>query len=245
MAGLGETCTHIGAILFYLEALHRLRGTETCTERRCKWVMPKFQKNMDYLPIASIDFTSAKGKKKKLDAAIDSSLSEESLSSIKDHACRPPTEEEKHAFFRELSQAGTQPGILSLIPEYSHPYIPKTSLPEFPQPLTALYDPNFLKLGYDELLQKCESVNVVITSSMASSIENETKQQSKSKLWYKYRSGRVTASKMKSVCHTDPAKPSQSLIKQICYPQYYTFRSRQTDWGCKHNFLPETTMSIR
>ncbi len=39
---------------------------------------------------------------------------------------------------------------------------------------------------------------------------------------------------MKSACRTDPAQPSQSLIKQICYPQSFTFRSKPTDWGCKH-----------
>ncbi len=32
----------------------------------------------------------------------------------------------------------------------------------------------------------------------------------KSDLWFTYRAGRVTASKMKSVCHTDCANPSQS-----------------------------------
>ena len=224
MAGLGETCTHISAVLFYLEALHRLKGTETCTQQRCEWIMPKFQRDMDYLLIEDIDFTSAKHKKRKLDEAIDSNnLPVISSSSTQDPVCEVSTEEEKEAFYRELSLADTKPAILSLIPEYSHAYIPKISLPEFPLPLTALYNPNFLKLGYDELLHKCESVNVIVTSNMSLLVEKETKQQSKSKLWYKYRSGRVTASKMKSVCHTDPAQPSQSLIKQICYPQSFTF----------------------
>ena len=49
-----------------------------------------------------------------------------------------------------------------------------------------------------------------------------------------YRSGRITASRMKAVCHTDPGKPSQSLIRQICYPQSFAFSSRQTKWGCSH-----------
>ncbi len=69
---------------------------------------------------------------------------------------------------------------------------------------------------------------------MVKLVEKETREQFKSKLWYKYRSGRITASKMKSACRTDPAQPSQSLIKQICYPQSFTFRSKPTDWGCKH-----------
>jgi len=32
MAGLGETCTHIVAVLFYLEAVARLQGMKTVTE---------------------------------------------------------------------------------------------------------------------------------------------------------------------------------------------------------------------
>ncbi len=34
--------------------------------------------------------------------------------------------------------------------------------------------------------------------------------------------------------HTNPANPAQSLIKQIRYPQMYTFTSNQTTWGCTH-----------
>ena len=58
--------------ILFGEALHRLKGTETCTQQRCEWIMPKFQRDMDYLPIEDIDFTSAKHKKRKLDEAIDS-----------------------------------------------------------------------------------------------------------------------------------------------------------------------------
>ena len=39
---------------------------------------------------------------------------------------------------------------------------------------------------------------------------------------------------MKSVCHTDPAKPAQSLIKGICYPEAFSFTSKATSWGCQH-----------
>ena len=37
MAGLGETCTHISLVLFYLEASARLYLTsKTCTDEACK-----------------------------------------------------------------------------------------------------------------------------------------------------------------------------------------------------------------
>ena len=53
------------------------------------------------------------------------------------------------------------------------------------------------------------------------------------RLWYKYRSGRVTASPMKAVCSTSIDNPSRSLIKTICYPDVCSFSSKQTDWGLK------------
>ena len=33
MAGLGEVCTHVAAILFYLEAISRIQGKKTCTQQ--------------------------------------------------------------------------------------------------------------------------------------------------------------------------------------------------------------------
>ena len=38
MAGLGETCTHIAAVLFYLEALYRIKEAQTCTQQQCDWI---------------------------------------------------------------------------------------------------------------------------------------------------------------------------------------------------------------
>ena len=39
---------------------------------------------------------------------------------------------------------------------------------------------------------------------------------------------------MKQVCPTDPVKPSQRLIKEICYPEAFSFTSTATQWGCQH-----------
>ena len=90
-------------------------------------------------------------------------------------------------------------------------------------------------MGYDELLTLCGSTVVEVTVEISEAVERETRSQSHSRLWFTYRAGRVTASKMKSVCHTNPGKPSQSLIKTICYPEEFSFYtvSKQTTWGIK------------
>ncbi len=73
-----------------------------------------------------------------------------------------------------------------------------------------------------------------MTPAIADLVEMESREQANSKLWFTYRAGRVTASKMKSVCCTDSANPSQSLIKGLVYPEAFRFTSKYTAWGCKH-----------
>ena len=62
------------------------------------------------------------------------------------------------------------------------------------------------------------------------------------------RTGRITASRFKAACNTNPACPAKSLIFAICYPEMAKFRSKQTTWGCndetiareKYNMLQQT-----
>ena len=189
---------------------------------------------MDYQRIKDTDFTSAEGLKGKHDEIISASQTIASSQStvtptttgegeISKYILKP-TDAELNLLFESLSMAGTKPAILSLIPKYSDKYIPKTSLPEYPLPLTELHKPEHLELSYHELLKLCEIVSVVVTEVNARAVEKETKVQHKTKLWHKYRAGRVTASRMKAVCCTDVSNPSQSLIKNICYPDAFVLQ---------------------
>ena len=72
MAGLGECCSHIASVLFYLEVATRLNEKLTCTQVKCSWLLPTTVKNVDYLRVKDIDFTSAKKKKSDIDTSIDS-----------------------------------------------------------------------------------------------------------------------------------------------------------------------------
>ena len=241
MAGLGETCTHISSVLFYLEASARLFGTnKTCTEESCKWIIPSYQKEVQYLPMKEIDFTSARGKKRTLDDHIKAACMEDvdfeeagDMEQCKKVGSKP-TETELSLLFQNLSTGGTKPGVLSVIPEYSDRYVPKSSSKEFPPPLSALKDSKCMEMDYDDLLTECKLVSVDITAQSADAIEKATLDQSSSKLWFKYRAGRITASRMKSVCHTNAVKPAQSLIKGICYPEVFSFKTKATIWGCQH-----------
>ena len=107
-------------------------------------------------------------------------------------------------------------------------------LSKFPLPLPLLHKPEYIEIGYPDLLKLCESQDVTVTDEMALCVEKESRLQSGSNLWFRYRAGRITAARMKAVCHTDHTNPSQSLVKSICYPESFRFASKQTTWGCKH-----------
>lgn len=61
--GLGETCSHIGALLFALECYFRQRETKTVTQEKAYWMVPP-TREVAYLPVAEIGFTSASTKKR-------------------------------------------------------------------------------------------------------------------------------------------------------------------------------------
>ena len=64
--------------------------------------------------------------------------------------------------------------------------------------------------------------------------EMMTRDQSNCRLWFRLRAGRITASRLKSACSTDPASPSLSLIMGICHPELSRFSTAATLYGCKH-----------
>ncbi len=63
----------MGAILFYLETFTKVNGGHTCTQQKCQWVIPSYQREIPYLPVKDLDFTSAKGKHKALEKALEKS----------------------------------------------------------------------------------------------------------------------------------------------------------------------------
>ncbi len=74
---------------------------------------------MDYLPIKSIDFTSAKSKKRKLDNLIESSSSNSSSNSCEETSelvvNKPLScKEEEKSMLKMLSESGIKPAILSI-----------------------------------------------------------------------------------------------------------------------------------
>ncbi|XP_022807132.1 uncharacterized protein LOC111344187 isoform X1 [Stylophora pistillata] len=248
MAGLGECCSHIASILFYLEVSTRLNEKLACTQVKCSWILPATVKSVDYLRVKDINFTSAKKMKSDLDktvnslncaadtkslsASLESSGASASATPRKPKAPPPrPSFKELDAFYESLSQCQVKPVCLSLEKSYAAMFISKT---RGINPLSDLFDPKFLQLNYIDLLKECYKVEVSISLEEVALIERETVEQTKSNAFYRYRACRIGASKSRAASHTDPSQPSQSLIKSICYPHLFCFSTAATIHGCKH-----------
>ena len=184
--------------------------------------MSTFQKTIDYLPIKCIDFTfHAKSKKKILDDVIDSNACSQTERAVmvREHL-KIPNGAEMDLLYKHLSTSATKPGVLSLVEEIMYPQLCYLNfLSHCHRFITQIIQ------NYD-LLEKCESVleHLNVTPNMAFTVEKKSIKQYQSRIWFRYRAGRITVSKMKSSCHTDAANPAQSLVKSICYPESFVFR---------------------
>ena len=232
MAGLGEACSHIAALLFAAEANTSVLKNTSCTSQLCSW-LPASNQSVEYAPISDIDFTTPVSKRKRMSRGGSSNTSG---SRVKHNPPTPkPNDSELAILYQELSKTG-KPVLLSIIPGFCDEYIPRCEKGVLPLPLIDLFDKEMLEATYMDLLMKCEEVfnSLSVTKEQAQELEEVTRNQSLSKLWFQYRAGRVTASMLKAAVHTDATQPSQSLIKKICYPESCTFTSEATEWGLKH-----------
>ena len=71
MAGVGECCSHVASILFYLECRARIHGQLSCTQVKYTWLLPPTVKQMNYAKVRDIDFSSASELKNNLDSSIE------------------------------------------------------------------------------------------------------------------------------------------------------------------------------
>ncbi len=133
-----------------------------------------------------------------------------------------------------LASCSTKPAILSVWPGYCEHFVPKSLSHDLPVILTSLYNSENLKLDYHDLLQASSEANIMVSQEQVLHVEQQTRGQSCTRLWNRMRSGRITASRFKAACRTDPCLPSRSLVGAICYPELAKFNSKATSWSCDH-----------
>lgn len=235
-AGLGEVCSHVSALLFSIEAIARIRDEKTVTQKPAYWKLPAEMRKLEYNRLCEMDMSSAKTMKKKLDDKINlpTFITEPPKPKQKDLV--QPTEAEMNSFYAELFRTNTKPVVLSTIEPYCSAYLPRTISEEFPKALSDLYNPTLLHAAKEDVLEHCTNISktLVVTEEQVRNVEVATRQQSKTKLWNKFRAGRITASKARAAVKTSVTSPAQSLIRSICYPETTNFSTQATMWGCDH-----------
>lgn len=220
MAGLGESCSHVASLLWAIEAGCKRRDSLTVTDKKAYWVLPTSVKTVPYARVKDINFSKTPS----------------STSTVKPSSVTPPSETELTNFLNCIKDCPSRPALLSLVPAHSDSYVPKSVNPELPVVLSSLFDNSLSDADYPTLLTKSEEAFELlqVTKKQQELVEEKTREQASSRLWFRMRTGRITASKFKNACHTDPACPSHSLIMSICHPEMARFNTEATKWGCHH-----------
>ena len=97
----------------------------------------------------------------------------------------------------------------------------------------SIYDPIHLKLNYLGLIVAGEKMSGLfgLIYAQQNNLEEVTREQTTSKLWMRFCAGRITASHLYQVVHSDPHKPSISLVNAT----YQLFRNSEICY--KINFI--------
>ena len=101
--------------------------------------------------------------------------------------------------------------------------------------LQCIFNPAHLDKDYDQLVTLANNFSMhTVTQEMLEHLTKVICDQAKSKQWFRFRAGRITASHFKQVVCTNPDQPSISLLKGVCYPEMNKFTTTATEWGCQH-----------
>ncbi len=72
MAGLGESCSHVGSLLWAIEASVRMRDSMTVTQKKAYWVTPSGVKEVKCSKIKDMKFQGRKRAQKEMKCQSDS-----------------------------------------------------------------------------------------------------------------------------------------------------------------------------
>ena len=208
---LGESCSHVAAILFKLEAAVRLGYTQlTCTEQPCVWndyhtdhVTPARIKDIRFFKddvVAKVLATADRGRPTA-------------------NLCKA-TDDEQLAFMGALSRkASCKPVVLSMFCGTSTVF--KRTAPvcvelRLPRSLRSNYCAGRTLLP-DELAAQAKLLraNLSISGAVNDYLESSTRSQANCIVWHEQRAGRITASNAHVVLHTNPESPAPSVMKSI------------------------------
>lgn len=209
MAGLGEVCSHIAAVLYAAEYAAGLKNSISCTDVKAAWPVPS-QSGIQTTVVGLMDW----GKK------------------IDDKTCStvpPMSQDDIVAMLEEIQNSNCQAALMRIV----KPFSLQISKENITLPVVFnIYEKKNEKKPLEELISLGRSIAIEVGPEMAAEIEIRTQEQTKCEEWYRQRTGRITASIFKNVCTTSIENPSISLIKMLCYPQRISTPAMK--WGIEH-----------
>lgn len=218
---LGETCSHVAATLYKIEAAVRYGLTaQTCTDVPCQWNQT-FTTSVEAAPIADINFYT------------DTATKKISQTNRKREFSGAPN---INKLLESISKKNNKVVGLSLFKDYQKGFISDDAIAtvkKLPSVLTELYNPSHKSLNEAELYSKIETIipTLIIKDEEANYLEQATRNQADSLVWHQHRIGRITGSVIYSLAHTSKQNPSKSLIKKICYQNTGKINTPAICWG--------------
>ncbi|XP_075556867.1 uncharacterized protein LOC142588943 [Dermacentor variabilis] len=145
-AGLGEACCHIGAILFYIQAVVQRRDGQACTDKENAWLPPPVR-SLEAKPVSGVSFSSSKMKKRVMDGETPC---REKLRRVN---VQPTTDEKWSEFLSACHQSGSRPALLSLEPKYAHHFIPAAT--KFPSAILTNMQQDDQPTTWSSVMERC------------------------------------------------------------------------------------------
>ena len=148
------------------------------------------------------------------------------------------TPEQHQSLLQSLKPS--KPIGLCLFKETAHLFNCHQPVPEIkklPYPLGWLYDVKYNALNDTDFQQKCTELHQKVCQLIPEEnrfLRDSSSLQADCVVWHQQHVGRVTASVVHDVLHTNALAPATSLVKKICHPHLHTFTSQSVQWGRDH-----------
>ncbi|CAN7946809.1 unnamed protein product [Ixodes hexagonus] len=213
MAGLGEVCSHVAALLLFIEAAVRNGVTDvSSTSVRCAWSASSSSGKAAPSSVVEIDFSQPKHGGLPMEPASRKTFVPprpkgsplELFSYIKEHS--PSAKLLRMVPSRQLDPEATD----SASEDGDDPEL-------LPLPLTSVSQEDYRNLPKNELEDILISVYdcLMISKAEADFLERSTRKQSRSEAWHLHRRGRITASNFSRVKTLQESSSPTLLITNI------------------------------
>ena len=146
-----------------------------------------------------------------------------------------PTFAQKEKFLQDIAGKNENIVALSLFGKFQTSFVSNQPLKpqaKIPPSLRSLYREELSNVSPDVLKQECLKIFKYLSYEMHELIfvEESTRNQNKSSIWYEQRIGRITG----SIAHQASSTISASLTRRICQSQCQPINSAALKWGREH-----------